>query len=265
MIKRKNILITGASSGIGKDTAIALFKRGHNVIATTHTETGAQELLDFIKKKNLDIKVFKLDTTIKEDREKVLNYDLDILINNAGTGQSGSLAEIPIDRIRDDFETNVFSAITLSQLVLKNMINKDKGTIIFTSSLAGRVVLPFLGSYSMTKFALSSGVEAIRIELHKISKNIHISLVEPGAYHTGFNQKNIAKMFTWMDEKSYFYKIIDQIKNEEEKYFQLTEMKSTKSIVDKFIRAVETEKPKLRYTAPWWQASGIQIMRIFGK
>lgn len=261
----KLILITGAYSGFGKDTAIALAKRGHNVIATTHTENEAKELSSFVKEQNLNIKTFKLDTTLKEDREKVLEFNLDVLINNAGTGQSGSLAEIPLDRMRDDFETNIFSSFALSQLVLKKMIARNSGTVIFVSSMVGRITMPFLGSYSMTKFALSAGAEAMRAELYKITKNVHVSLIEPGAYHTGFNQENIAKMFTWMNESSYFYKIIDKIKKEEEEYFEFLELKSTKSIVKKFVKASEARKPKLRYTAPLWQAFGIQVMRILGK
>lgn len=145
------------------------------------------------------------------------------------------------------------------------MIAKDNGIIILVSSLAGRIITPFLGSYSMIKFALSAGAEAMRNELHKISDNIHVPLIEPGAYHTGFNQENIAKKYTWMDENSYFYKIIDKIKKEEERYFSLVELKSIESIMKKFVQASEAEKPKLRYSAPWWQDLGVQIMRIFGK
>lgn len=261
----KTILITGASSGFGKDASVALARRGHKVIATTHKESSVKKLKDFFDTADLKIKVFKLDITLEEDRKKILDYDLDVLINNAATGQSGSLVEIPLERLRSDFETNVFGSISLSQLALQKMLKKDKGTIIFVSSLAGRVTMPFLASYSMTKFSLSSGAEAMRNELHKISGNIHVSLIEPGAYHTGFNQRNIDKKYTWMDESSYFYKILDKIKREEERYFKLTELKSNKSIVNKFVEASEADRPKLRYSAPWWQYFGVQIMRIFGK
>jgi short-subunit dehydrogenase len=262
---KKTILITGASSGFGKDAALALAQRGHKVIASTHKERSVEELKDFFKQKNINVQVFKLDITLAEDRQKVLNYDLDVLINNAGTGQSGSLAEIPLEKIRADFETNVFSSIAISQLALKKMIEKDNGTIIFVSSLAGRITMPFLGSYAMTKFALSAGAEAMRAELHRISKNIHVSLIEPGAYHTGFNQENIAKKYTWMNEGSYFYKMITELKKEETRYFKLTELKSNKSIVKKFIQAAEAKHPRLRYSAPWWQYLGVQVLRIFGK
>ncbi|MBT6691092.1 SDR family NAD(P)-dependent oxidoreductase [Candidatus Parcubacteria bacterium] len=262
---KKTILITGCSSGFGRDSAIALAKRGHHIIATTRTEESAQELAAFAKQKNLDIETFKLDITQDADRQKIANYDIDVLLNNAGTGESGSLAEIPLEKIRHDFEVNVFGSIALAQLALKKMMAKDRGTVLFVSSLAGRIAMPFLGSYSMTKFALCGGVDVLRKEIYRVTKNVHIALIEPGAYHTGFNQRNVAKQYKWMDETSYFSDIKDVLKKDEEQYFQQMEIKSTKSMVDKIVQACEAKNPKLRYVAPWWQGLGVQIMRIFGK
>ena len=101
------------------------------------------------------------------------------------------------------------------------------------------------------------------LELAK--KGHDVSVIEPGAYHTGFNQKNIAKKYAWMNKESVFYPIISELKLQEERQFKLTESKNTRSIVRKIVRAVEAKKPRLRYTAPWWQAAGIQIFRIFGR
>lgn len=265
MKNNKTIFITGCGSGFGRDSAIALAERGHKVIATTHTVESATELNVFAKENNLNIESFKLDVTLPEDRQKILNYNIDVLLNNAGTGQSGSLTEIPLEKVRHDFEVNVFGSLALAQLALRKIIPQDRGTVLFVSSLAGRIKMPFLGSYTMTKFALAGGIDAMRQEVKSITQNVHISLIEPGAYHTGFNQKNIAKKYVWMNEKSYFFKIKDTLKIKEEKYFQMLEVKSTKSIVAKIVKACEAKKPKLRYTAPWWQAFGVQLMRILGK
>jgi len=258
----KTILITGAASGFGKDAAIALAKRGHQIIATTHRDESVVEL----KKEfgDLFLAVFKLDITLKEDRDKILDFDLDVLINNAGIGESGSLAEIPIEKVRTNFETNVFSTLAISQLALTKMMKKQTGTVIFISSLAGRIPLPFLGPYSMTKYALSAGVTMLRSELKKITKTVHIVLIEPGAYHTGFNQKNIAKKYDWMDKGSLFYDKIDELKKEENRQFNLAEIKTTTSLVNKIIKAAEANKPCLRYVAPWWQNLGVRVLRIFG-
>ncbi|MDO9000636.1 SDR family NAD(P)-dependent oxidoreductase [Sediminibacterium sp.] len=262
---KKTILITGAGTGIGKATAFELARKGHDVIATTETEEQSLDLKNEIKSANILMEVFKLDITNKTDRKKIENYNLDVLINNAGIGESGSLAEIDINKVRNNFEVNVFSTLEISQLALKKMLVRKQGTIIFISSLAGRITMPFLGPYCMTKFALSSGAETLRREIHRVRENVHISIIEPGGYHTGFNQKNIAKKYVWMNEQSVFYSIIDKIKIEEEKLFKFTESKTTTSIVQKIVKAAEAKKPKLRYSAPWWQAVGTQLLRIFGK
>jgi len=261
--RKKTILITGARAGFGRDAAIALTSRGHRVIATTKTEIQATELINFFDANKLAIEVFKLDITNENDRNKILNYEIDVLINNAGTGESGGLAEIPMDKVRDNFEVNVFGTLALTQLALRDMMARDKGLVLIISSLAGRVAMPFLGVYSMTKFSLSAAADALRQELSQVTKKVHISVIEPGAYHTGFNQRNIAKKFKWMDKNSYFYGIKDQLKINEEKYFNLFEVKSTTSLVKQIIRACEARDPAGRYSAPWWQDWGLRILRIF--
>ncbi|MBC7450926.1 MAG: SDR family oxidoreductase [Cytophagales bacterium] len=261
----KTILITGSGSGIGKATAIALAEKGHTVIATTETDAQAIELNKLTFSKNISITSFRLDVTNANDRSLVLNYDIDVLINNAGIGESGSLAEIDMNKVRNNYEVNVFGPLELTQLVLKGMIKKDKGTVIFISSLLGRITMPFLAPYSMTKFSISSGAEALRKEIQSITPNVHICLVEPSGYHTGFNQKNIAKKFVWMNEQSFFYKIKDKIKKNEDTQFRLIESKTTDSIVEKIVHASESGKPKLRYVAPWAHGFGVQVLRMFGK
>ena len=93
MKPQKTILITGCGSGFGRDSAIALAKRGHRVIATTETEKESAELVELAKANNWAMETFKLDVVNPDDRDKILNYDLDVLVNNAGVGESGSLAE----------------------------------------------------------------------------------------------------------------------------------------------------------------------------
>ncbi len=261
----KTILVTGAGTGIGKGTAIALAKRGHYVIATTETELQADELIKDPVVSSLSMDIIKLDVKLEQDRNKITFYDLDVLINNAGIGESGSLAEIDLDKVRNNFEVNVFSAFELSQLALKQMMAKNKGTIVFVSSLAGRITMPFLAPYTMTKFALSSGAETLRGEVHRVRKNVHICIIEPGGYHTGFNQVIVSKKYAWMDEQSYFNDLIEKIKREETRVFKFTEARAIDSIVRKIVRASESRRPRLRYSAPWWQAFGVHVLRMFGK
>lgn len=261
----KNILITGSGTGIGKAAAIALSKKGHFVYATTHKQCHARELNAVAKKYNLPLKSFKLDILRKNDWRKVKRLPIDILINNAAIGDSGSACELDVDRYRTVFETNVFSNIEFTQLILKNMINKGSGRVIFISSLVGRVSLPFLSPYTASKFALEAIASSLKEEM-KILKNsnIEIAIIEPGAYATGFNQKNISNQFTWMKEKSYFRKQVKSLERKQYRYFRLREVKSLNSIVEQYIKAVEDIKVKDRYIAPCIQGSYIQIKRILG-
>jgi short-subunit dehydrogenase len=261
----KNVLITGSRGGIGRDSAVALARLGYHVFATVHREESVEELKNYAKEKGASLEVFKLDITDSEDRKKIINLDIDILINNAGIGESGSLTEIPMERVRNNFETNVFGTIELSQIVLKEMMKKDSGKVIIISSIAGRLPMAFWGAYSMTKFSLSAASDIMRQELKMITKNVHVITVEPGTYHTGFNQKVMATKYTWMNKNSYFHKIIAKLKQKEESSFATLERKSNDSIVNQILKAVEVDQPRLRYTAPWWQAAGAQLMRIFGK
>lgn len=262
---KKKILITGAGTGIGKATAVALSRRGHDVVATTETEDQSIQLREELKFNNNTMTVFKLDITNENDRKKINDFDIDVLINNAGIGESGSLAEIAINRVRQNFEVNVFAALELSQLALNKMLKKQKGTILFVSSLAAKVPMPFLAPYAMTKAALSIGAKALRTEIHKIAPDIHVSIIEPGAYHTGFNQKNIAKKYTWMMSDSPFSPLLGPIRKKEEWQFKMIEVKSTASIVHKIVKAAEARKPRLRYSAPWWQALGVYLLCLTGR
>lgn len=265
MRKTRTVFITGCGSGIGKDAAVALARRGHRIIATTRTTASAEEINSLAAVQKLSIESFTLDVAVPEDREKIVDYDIDVLINNAGIGESGSLAEIDVKKIKNNFEVNVFGPLELTQLALKEMMKKDSGRVIFIGSLVGRIALPFLGPYCMTKFSLSGGADALRQELLKVTKNVHVSLVELGGYHTGFNQKMIARKYEWMGEDSYFNEIIGDIRAQEEKFFRRTELNSTKTAVDKIIKAVEARTPNLRYVAPWRQGAFVQLRRIFGK
>lgn len=260
----KTILITGATSGIGKASAIALAKKGHRVYATGHTDGNVENMKEFLRTENLPIESFRLDITSESDRDQIRQYKIDVLINNAGMGESGSLTEVPMERLRQNFETNVFGTIALSQKAFQQMIPRDSGRVIIISSLAGRSPRPFLGPYSMSKYALSAAADILRQELKYITKNIHVAVIEPGSYHTGYNQRMIAKKYQWMGPTSYFWSVVDKIRKMEEFTFKETEYKSLDSIVNKIVHAVEDRDPKLRYVAPWWEGAIVQAARILG-
>lgn len=261
---KKLILITGAGTGIGRDAAFALAARGHHVVAATFTQEQADTLRDESSAKGCPLQTLKLDITNAADREQILALKPDVLINNAAVGESGSLAEVDIARIRHVFEVNVFATLELTQLALRSMIARQSGTIIFISSIAGRIPMPFLMPYSMTKFALSAAAAGLREEMDQLGRQVQIAVVEPGAIHTGFNQSMTDRKYTWMKQDSYFSEQAVKMKRQEARVFGLLEAKSTKSVVAKIIKAAEARRPRLRYVAPWIQGVGVRLARICG-
>ena len=262
---KKTIVITGAGSGLGKMSAIALAKRGHLVYATTHYTNEAKTLNDYAKENFLPLEAFKLDILIKEDREKLKDIEFDVLINNAAIGDSGSVAEIDIERIKSVYEINIFSNIQLTQIAIEKFIKKKNGRIIFLSSLAGRLTTSFLSPYTSSKFAIEALAMSLRCELKKLDGvNIQVTLIEPGAYATGFNKENLEKKYEWMKNKSYFKYKLDEIHLKEERKWKLMESNNYNSIIKKYIKAVEVRKVRKRYSAPFLQSLLIQLGRIFG-
>jgi short-subunit dehydrogenase len=258
---KKRILITGAGTGIGRDSAFALAQRGHHVIATTFSEEQALALVAECKLRDQALEVFKLDISSPDDRRMLTNLDLDVLINNAAVGEAGSLAEVDIERIRAAFEVNVFSTIALTQEVLRGMIAKERGTVVFISSLAGRVPMPFLMPYSMTKFALSAAGAGLRAEMDQLGKNIQITPVEPGAFQTGFNQSMVDRQFD-LAKRSYFSEQESAMTARAARALRVFERRSTRSVIVKIVRAAEAQRPKRRYVAPWPQGLMVRFARI---
>ena len=131
----KTVMITGSGSGFGKGASLALAERGHRVIATTETEAQAAEL----RVEAPQLTVEKLDIT-SSDVGKAAEWDIDVLINNAGAGQTGPMADVPLDRVRHLFEVNVFGTLAVTQQVLPRMVAKGAGRVIIVSSIAGVIV-----------------------------------------------------------------------------------------------------------------------------
>jgi NAD(P)-dependent dehydrogenase (short-subunit alcohol dehydrogenase family) len=186
----KTVMITGAGSGFGKGASLALAARGHQVIATTETEEQAKALRAEAPK----LTVEKLDIT-SADVSKADDWDIDVLINNAGAGQTGPMADVPIDRVRRLFEVNVFGTLSITQHVLPRMVAKGAGRVIIVSSIAGVMSGPAFGPYSMTKHALEAMGKAMRAEL--ASQGIDVTLINPGPYLTGFNDRMADSMWEW--------------------------------------------------------------------
>lgn len=188
------------------------------------------------------------------------------MIANAAIGDSGSIAEVEIERVRNVFETNVFANMEFMQIVIKEMIEKNKkGRIIFLASLVGRIPMPFLSPYCASKAAIEVFATCLRQEVKVLpDAKIEVGIIEPGAYATGFNKENNEKKYTWMQKKSYFKPILPTIRKIEERVWNIIEVKPYNSILKRYIKVVETRKLKARYSAPIIQTFLIQLGRILG-
>lgn len=257
----KTIMITGAGTGFGKQAAFALARRSHTVIAATYDQQQADALAADAAKEGVKLKIIKLDITNETDRQQVTGSGIDVLINNAAIGESGALAEVPLERIRRTLETNVIGSIGMVQAAVPELIKRGGGTIILVTSLAGRMPIPFLAPYGMTKFALECAGADLAVELQPF--NIHVSMIEPGAFATGFNEAQIATKYSWMGPDSIYRDKKAYIEKNEGTVLGLQSAKIEK-VIQAMVKAAEAKKPKLRYAVPKWQGAGIQVLRGFG-
>jgi len=186
----KTVMITGTGSGFGRGASLALAERGHTVIATTETEEQAAAL----RAEAPQLTVEKLDITTG-DVARAATWEVDVLINNAGAGQTGPMADVPIDRVRRLFDVNVFGTLAVTQAVLPRMVTRGSGRIIIMSSIAGVLSAPTFGPYSMTKHALEAMGKAMRGEL--AGQGVDVCLLNPGPYLTGFNDRMADSMWEW--------------------------------------------------------------------
>lgn len=253
------VLITGAAGGIGYLTALTLAERGYDVYLTCHTNKevlNTKEKLDDYK----NINVLKVDVTKEDDVKKVLSLDVDVLVSNAAKAVGGSIIELDEKKIKDNFEVNVFSNFALIKKVLRQMVEKDSGRIIVMSSLASVVPIPFGGVYSATKASITAMVKSLQKELFLMGTNVKVVLVEPGLYHTGFNQVLVDSKY---NNGKYFNDIEEELYNLEHSFLRLFEVKKLDSVVIRIVRAIEDENPKSTYKVPFIQSKLAKIYSMF--
>lgn len=190
-LRGKSILITGCSSGFGRLAAEDYARKGAKVFATMRNlpRKEADELNALAKAEKLDLSVIEIDVTVDEQVEagvakalEATGGTLDVLINNAGISYGGPIEIQDMDATRHMFETNVFGPHRMARAALPAMRKAKSGLIINVSSQLGRVIVPSLGQYSPTKFALEAMSEAMAYEL--VPHGVEVTIIEPGGYPT---------------------------------------------------------------------------------
>ena len=238
------VLITGCSSGIGRDLAQYLAGPEYTVIATARKVETLAELPAALK--------LPLDVTDVESINKAVESTLehfgriDALVNNAGYAIQGAVEEVSIEGTQQMFDTNVIGVIRMVQAVLPTMRRQKAGRIINVSSIAGKLATPVNGTYSATKFALEGLCDALRIELAPFG--IQVVLVEPGSIQTHFAETvKASTQYIFSNTASPYRELY-------EKYNQVTagmrrNAPGPRAVSKVIKRAIEAATPKVRYLA----------------
>ncbi|MCX2824866.1 short-chain dehydrogenase [Bacillus pseudomycoides] len=260
----KIVIITGASSGFGLLTALELAKKDYFVIATMRNLNKQTELLSQAAALHLqqNIKIHQLDVT---DQKSIHAFQLflkelnqvNILVNNAGYASGGFIEEIPVEEYRRQFETNVFGAISITQIVLPYMRKQKSGKIINVSSISGQVGFPGLSPYVSSKYALEGWSESLRLEVKPYG--IDVSLIEPGSYNTNIWEvgKELAENYSESTSpyKAYMDKIQNHINNGSDTFGNPVD------VARKIVAIAEAKNATLRYPI----GKGVKLMIVAKK
>lgn len=193
--KFHTVLITGATDGLGRATAILLAQEGFQVFAAGRDPQKRAALEQFAEEHKLPLETVSLDVTDDATALRVAELErrtggIDVLINNAGIAIVAPIEEIALEDLRKQFETNLISAVRMAQCVLPGMRGRRRGRIIHMSSIAAKVSNPLMGAYSASKHALEAISDAMRLELAQFG--IDVVLIEPGFIPTNMGQASAA-------------------------------------------------------------------------
>lgn len=184
------VIVTGASSGIGEATARRLMKAGAKVVISARRQDRLNALARELDPAGANVLAVAGDVTSETDRQALVAETLnkfgriDALVNNAGYGTRGPVEIVPVELIRKNYETNIFSLIALTQLVLPHMRERRSGCIVNIGSVAGRIARPLSSIYDSTKHALEALTDGLRGELQPFG--VRVTLVRPGFIVTEF-------------------------------------------------------------------------------
>ena len=248
--QKQTALVTGASSGIGQETAMRLAKTGFQVIAAARRMDRLAQLADQFQ----GIIPKQVDLSQPEDTETFCGYisnlpvPVSVLINNAGYSIRGVLEDVSIEAIKRLFEVNLFALIRITQACLPGMRNLRKGTIVNLSSIAGKFTFPGSGVYAATKYAVEGITDALRLELAPFG--IRVVAIRPGPIATEFNEVGNKLTGDLMARTDMDYKLFYQTAGAATgKLFAGLSIPGPDLIADCILQAVLSDAPKAVYSA----------------
>ncbi len=247
---KKTALVTGASSGIGRETALKLAEKGFSVIAAARRKERLVDLANQVR----GITPVQVDLSQPEDTEKFCGYlsklpePVSILINNAGYSVRGALEDVSIEAVKRLFEVNLFALIRITQACLPAMRSQRKGIIVNLSSIVGKFTFPNSGVYAASKHALEAITDAMRLELEPFG--IRVVTIRPGPIDTEFNDAATKMTGDLMDRTDPEYKPIYQAAGEHTgKLFADLHIPGPELIANLIMEAIVSETPKIVYSA----------------
>jgi NAD(P)-dependent dehydrogenase (short-subunit alcohol dehydrogenase family) len=238
------VLITGCSSGIGRDLALRLGQAGYQVVATARKEETLRDLPAAL--------CLPLDVSQPESIQQAVDRTIerfgriDVLVNNAGYSVAGAVEEVSVEKVEQMFATNVFGVMRMVQAVAPLMRAQKSGRIINISSIVGKLTTPLNGAYSASKFALEGLSNALRMEL--LPFGVQVVLVEPGSIKTHFHDTLQANTQALMDNLLSPYSAM--YRQNQQTTENLRRNEPGPEVVSRVIqRAIEDPRPKARYLA----------------
>ena len=262
----KAVVITGASSGIGRACALRLDELGWQIFVGVRTQADAEALRQASPRLTpLFLDVTQPDTIAASAQivsEVVGPTGLFGLVNNAGIARGGPLEFLPIDELRRQFEVNVLGQIAVTQALLP-LLRAGRGRIVNMGSISGKIALPLLGPYAASKFALEALTDALRIELS--FWDIHVSIIEPGPINTPIWAKSLSTFETmtkaWPPQAQDLYgqamEVVRKVINQ-----SAQNAAPVDEVVRAVIHALTARRPKTRYPVGRWAATTIWLFKL---
>jgi len=259
-MRGSTVLITGATQGIGRHAALALTARGHRVIASGRNK----DALETLRLQEKAIDVVQLDVTdIASIADATREVDrltdgrgVDVLVNNAGYGLVGPLAEVTDAKLREQFEVNVFGLMSVTRAFLPKMMARGSGRVLNVSSVSGRLSMPLFGAYHASKWALETMSDSLRMELRPFG--VHVVLIEPGTIRTEFADRSKREASSLELPGSPYAPVYARVGQLADKL--MAQAVGPEVISRALVRAVEARWPKARYVAPFHAKLGMYVI-----
>nr|WP_243430095.1 SDR family oxidoreductase [Acetobacter sacchari] len=236
------ILITGAATGFGAESALRLAALGHEVIAAVQVPAQVYALEQEAKRRGVDLRIETLDVTSEGERRKAASWNVEVLLNNAGISEGGSVVDIPEENLRRQYEVNVIGPTLLTQIVVRDMVKRGRGLVVFMSSVAGLTTDPFAGAYSSSKHAIEAIAEALRQEVQEFG--VEVATINPGPFLTGFNDRMFETWKSWTDDPSQRLFDYENIAFPHEQYDPEPVIETTVGVLIGKIRTYRNVEPK---------------------